>query len=69
MVIRQSYGASESESDEDDEFSEATRSIVYRKKQPAALKYQNKLAIMDKPAYTPSEDDRSTICSEVESEM
>lgn len=64
-MIRQSYGASESESDEEDEFVERKK-IAY--KQRPAIGFQKKLAIMDKPntSYPPSEAD--TTCSEVPSD-
>jgi len=64
-MLRQSYGASESESeiDEDDDFDDL-KSITYTEKK--ALPYKQKLAIADKPHYEssppPSEiDDTSSI--------
>ncbi|CAL8117441.1 unnamed protein product [Orchesella dallaii] len=72
VMLRQSYGASESESDNDEDDEEddfrGTKSITWRQK--PALPYQTKLAIMSKPIYPPSEDDdnSSVAPSELESE-
>lgn len=72
IVLRQSYGASESESDEDEEDDDDSSFMVTKGlgfKSKPKIGFQQRLPIMDKPPYEPSEDDISSQCpSEVERE-